>query len=106
MKGLLVACAVLLSLVLDLSAQVRVRGYTRKDGTYVAPHYRTAPNSTKADNWSTKGNINPYTGKEGTKPLYGGGTGGTSGSRSGYAVGSDYLVVPRTGGSVVASPVT
>lgn len=23
---------------------VRVRGYTRKDGTYVAPHYRSTPN--------------------------------------------------------------
>lgn len=48
---------------------VHVNGYTRKDGTYVAPHYRSAPNSTKADNWSTKGNVNPYTGKPGTKPL-------------------------------------
>lgn len=47
---------------------VRVDGYTRKDGTYVAPHNRTAPNQTKNDNWSTKGNVNPYTGKEGTKP--------------------------------------
>lgn len=46
---------------------VHVNGYTKKDGTYVAPHYRSAPNGTKADNWSTKGNVNPYTGKEGTK---------------------------------------
>jgi hypothetical protein len=44
-----------------------VRGYTRRDGTYVAPHQQTNPNSTKRDNWSTKGNVNPYTGKEGTK---------------------------------------
>lgn len=29
---------------------VYVRGYTRKDGTVVRPHIRTAPNSTKADN--------------------------------------------------------
>lgn len=50
---------------------VHVNGYTRKDGTYVAPHYRSAPNSTKADNWSTQGNVNPYTGKEGTKPVDG-----------------------------------
>ena len=46
---------------------VHVNGYTRKDGTYVAPYVRTAPNSTKADNWSTQGNVNPYTGEEGTK---------------------------------------
>jgi hypothetical protein len=44
-----------------------VRGYTRKDGTYVQPHMRTAPNSSKLDNYSTKGNVNPYTGKEGTQ---------------------------------------
>ncbi len=48
-------------------AQVHVNGYTRKDGTYVAPHMRSSPNSIKQDNWSTKGNINPYTGKIGTK---------------------------------------
>lgn len=53
--------------VLD-AKDVNVRGYTRKDGTYVAPHVRTSPNSTKSDNYSTKGNVNPYTGKEGTKP--------------------------------------
>ncbi|AVS61645.1 hypothetical protein C8241_07900 [Paracidovorax avenae] len=44
-----------------------VSGYTRKDGTYVAPSHATNPNGTKSDNWSTKGNVNPHTGKEGTK---------------------------------------
>lgn len=44
-----------------------VRGYTTKRGTYVEPHQRTAPDKSKANNWSTKGNVNPYTGKEGTK---------------------------------------
>lgn len=47
-----------------------VGGYTRKDGTYVAPHRQTNPDSSKMNNWSTKGNVNPYTGKEGTKPPY------------------------------------
>ena len=49
-----------------------VRGYTRKDGTYVAPHRATNPNSTMMDNWSTKGNVNPDTGKAGTKDPYAG----------------------------------
>ncbi len=44
-----------------------VRGYVRKDGKYVAPHRQTNPNKTKRDNWSTKGNTNPDTGKPGTK---------------------------------------
>lgn len=50
-----------------VSAQTYVRGYTKKDGTYVEPHYRSSPNGTKSDNYSTKGNYNPYTGKPGTK---------------------------------------
>lgn len=45
-----------------------ISGYTKSNGTYVAPAHATNPNGTKADNWSTKGNVNPYTGKEGTKP--------------------------------------
>ncbi|HVT30140.1 MAG TPA: hypothetical protein VHE81_19165 [Lacipirellulaceae bacterium] len=44
-----------------------VHGYVRKDGTYVAPYYRTEPNSTRNDNYSTRGNVNPYTGQPGTK---------------------------------------
>jgi len=47
------------------SHHVKVSGYTRKDGTYVQPYFRTAPNSTNQDNFSTKGNTNPYTGKPG-----------------------------------------
>src|SRR5689334_20520798 len=47
-----------------------VRGYTTKNGTYVAPHTQTNSNGTKLDNWSAKGNINPYTGKMGTKDPY------------------------------------
>lgn len=45
-----------------------VSGYTRSNGTYVAPHYQTNPNSTTSDNYSTVGNVNPYTGAPGTKP--------------------------------------
>jgi hypothetical protein len=46
---------------------VHVRGYVRKDGTYVPPHYRSAPDGNFYNNWSTKGNVNPYTGEPGTK---------------------------------------
>jgi hypothetical protein len=44
-----------------------IKGYTKKDGTYVAPSHATDPNKSKGDNWSTRGNTNPYTGKDGTK---------------------------------------
>lgn len=64
MKKLL--CLTLMAISAIASAQVSVSGYIKKDGTYVAPHYRTAPNNTLSDNYSTKGNINPYTGEAGT----------------------------------------
>lgn len=47
-----------------------VRGYIKRDGTYVAPAHATNPNSTRVDNWSTKPNVNPYTGQTGTKSAY------------------------------------
>ena len=37
------------------SPSVSVRGYTRYDGGYVAPHVRTAPNYTRTDNLSYRG---------------------------------------------------
>ena len=43
----------------------QVRGYTRSDGTYVQPYYRSDVNDTVRDNYSYKGNTNPYTGEEG-----------------------------------------
>lgn len=48
-------------------AETYVRGYTKKDGTYVEPHYRSSPDNNPYNNYSTKGNTNPYTGKKGTK---------------------------------------
>ena len=49
----------------------RVRGHWRdsnSDGvknTYVQPYYRSKRNNTTLDNYSTKGNVNPYTRKKG-----------------------------------------
>lgn len=50
-----------------LFSDVSVKGYYKSNGTYVEPHYRSSPNDTKSDNWTTKGNVNPYTDEEGTK---------------------------------------
>lgn len=53
------------------NSSVYVKGYTTNNGTYVAPHYRTTPDNTQMNNWSSKPNVNPYTGQEGTKtPKY------------------------------------
>ena len=51
-------------------SQTHVDGHYRRDGTYVPPHYRTNPNSTTSDNWTTRGNTNPYTGERGTVDPY------------------------------------
>ncbi len=51
-------------------AQVHVSGYTRSDGTYVAPHIRSAPDNNPYNNYSTQGNVNPYTGRAGTVNPY------------------------------------
>lgn len=45
-----------------------ISGYTRSNGTYVQPSHATNPDTTRNNNYSTKGNVNPYTGKFGTKP--------------------------------------
>jgi hypothetical protein len=50
-----------------LMADEHVRPYVRNDGTYVAPHTRSDPNRWRFDNFSARGNVNPYTGQEGTK---------------------------------------
>jgi hypothetical protein len=47
---------------------VWVNGYYKSDGTYIEGHYKTNPNQTVNDNYSTVGNLNPYTGEWGDKP--------------------------------------
>jgi hypothetical protein len=71
MKALsIVAIAVVAQMTVDFALaadRVRVRGHFRKDGTYVQPHYRTAPDGRFYNNWSSYGNVNPYTGEFGKK---------------------------------------
>ena len=55
-----------LLLSFNSNSAVHVKGYFKKNGTYVAPHYRSNPDNNIYNNWSVKGNVNPYTGKEGT----------------------------------------
>lgn len=64
MKTVILILAILFSLTVE--GQVHVKGYTKSNGTYVAPHTRSSPNSSPYDNYSYPGNTNPYTGKTAT----------------------------------------
>ena len=41
--------------------------YIKSDGTYVDPHYKTNNNNTNSDNFSSKDNLNTYTGTTGER---------------------------------------
>ena len=43
------------------------KGYVKKDGSYVSPVYKTKSDNKMYNNYSTQGNVNPFTGKAGTK---------------------------------------
>lgn len=51
-------------------ADTYVQGHTRKDGAYVQGHYRSDNDGNKFNNYSTQGNVNPYTGQAGTVNPY------------------------------------
>lgn len=60
------------SLRVDPSNDHAVASYYKKNGTFVATYHAKNPNETRNDNYSTRGNINPYTGVAGTKSRDGG----------------------------------
>lgn len=50
----------------NAEAAVRVKGYVKPStGRYVTPHYRSNPDSYKFNNYSSRGNYNPFTGRKG-----------------------------------------
>lgn len=44
-----------------------VKGHLTKDGKYIPAHQRSTPDKSFTNNYSTKGNTNPYTGKPGSR---------------------------------------
>jgi len=70
MKTIIAVALFAMSFAATAASTVYVDPYVRKDGTYVPPHVRTAPNSSRQDNWSSQGNTNPYTGERGTVNPY------------------------------------
>lgn len=64
---LLLTSMVTLTICSQVYADTHVKGYTRSNGTYVQSHYRSGKDGYHNNNWSVKGNVNPHTGKPGTK---------------------------------------
>ena len=69
MKKSIVAALAALACV-AASADTYVAPYVTKNGTFVEGHWRSSSNSTKTDNYSSQGNVNPYTGKQGSENPY------------------------------------
>ena len=67
MKKAFLLLVLALSTLTFAQSSHRVRTYTRKNGTTVQAHRQTNPDKTQRNNWSSKPNVNPYTGKRGTK---------------------------------------
>jgi len=70
MKKLLIILGLLTLATEFAQADQYVNGYWKQNGTYVQGYYKTTPNYTPYDNYSTRGNQNPYTGKYGTVDPY------------------------------------
>lgn len=71
MKHIFLAVLIIMvSASFSFAKDVFVKGYTRSDGTYVQPHHRSSPDSSRLNNYSTEGNVNPYTGQHGTVNPY------------------------------------
>jgi hypothetical protein len=81
MKRLVTVAVVVLGLLLGTTELVSARGggssnsgahahhvrqYTDKNGRVVPAHRQTNPDETQRNNWSSKPNVNPDTGKPGT----------------------------------------
>lgn len=64
--GMLSLLMVIMSAFSTANADQYVSGYYRNNGVYVQPHHQTAQDGNLYNNYTTRGNINPYTGEPGT----------------------------------------
>lgn len=65
-RTIVATLAITVAIASTAFADSRVGGYATKRGTYVEPHYKSSPDSSRSNNYSSKGNFNPYTGKRGS----------------------------------------
>ena len=70
MKTIAIIAATLFIASPAIAKTVVVKPHVTKQGTYKPVSFRTSPNATKIDNFGSKPNTNPYTGKKGTVDPY------------------------------------
>lgn len=70
MRAVIVGMALALIANAAEAGSHRIKSYVTKNGTYVAPTRATNPNRTRVDNYSSRPNVNPYSGRVGTKDPY------------------------------------
>lgn len=70
MKTLIIAATALMSSTALDAQNVYVGPHVRSNGTVVQGHWRTAPNASRTDNWSSRPNVNPMTGRAGQADPY------------------------------------
>ena len=54
MKTLVALVAASLACSVAIAKPTSTKGYIKKNGTYVAPHFKTTPDKTKNNNYSTR----------------------------------------------------
>ena len=63
----LLAVAVMAVFSTEAFAYRYTGGHYRSSGTYVQPYYSSTPDGARWNNWSSRGNANPFTGKRGNR---------------------------------------
>lgn len=59
-------------IISEARKDTQVKSHVRKGGTAVQSYKRKSHNKTKLDNYGTKGNLNPHSGKVGKDDLFDG----------------------------------
>jgi hypothetical protein len=67
MTALTISVLLVVTVSVSNAKTIYVKGKMRKDGIYVKPHYKSSRDKSRYNNYGTIGNVNPHTGKRGTR---------------------------------------
>lgn len=66
----ILAIAILTAFSTEAFAYRYTGGHYRKSGAYVQPYRSSTPDGARWNNWSSRGNTNPFTGKRGSRSWF------------------------------------